>query len=90
MSAPAALAMAWGAREVLGAGIGVGVTGVAGPASEDAVPVGTVFCGLVGPHSATESVRLSLGGGRDQIRQAATMSVLDLLRRRLTHPPDRR
>jgi nicotinamide-nucleotide amidase len=88
VSPSAAMAMARGAREVLGADIGVGVTGVAGPASDEGVPVGTVFCGLVTPEGAAPSVRLSLQGDRDQIRQAATMSVLDLLRLRLMHPPE--
>ncbi len=46
VSEDAAKAMAEGARKVLGADIGLAVTGVAGPAEQDGQPVGTVFFGL--------------------------------------------
>lgn len=86
VSAEAALAMAEGARRVLGADVGVGVTGVAGPTSDEAVAVGTVFGAIAGPGEARETRRWELRGERDQIRQAAVMSVLDLMRRRLAQP----
>ena len=43
VSAEAASAMATGARRVLRADVGLGVTGVAGPATQEGKPVGTVF-----------------------------------------------
>ena len=46
VSAEAAVAMAQGARQVLGADVGLAVTGVAGPAEQDGQPVGTVFIGI--------------------------------------------
>lgn len=88
VSESAALEMAAGAARVLGAGVGLALTGVAGPAEQDGQPVGTVWVGLsgeaVGGDSAT-LLRLGRygGGGREQIRQIATISALDLLRRRL-------
>ena len=38
--------MASAARSVLGADVGIGVTGVAGPDEQEGQPVGTVFVGL--------------------------------------------
>ena len=83
VSPEAAGAMAEGAAKVLGADIGMGVTGVAGPAEQDGQPPGSVFFGL---HldGATETVHVRLPGDRDRVRQFATVSLLDLLRRRLT------
>ncbi len=79
----AAAAMAAGAARVLGADVGLGVTGVAGPDAQEGVPVGTVFCGLAigGETSVTP---LHLPGDRERVRQYATVSLLDLLRRRLS------
>lgn len=82
VSETAAAAMAEGAARVLGADVGLSVTGVAGPAEQDGMPVGTVFFGL---HidDATDVSHQRLPGDRERIRQLATISMLDLLRRRL-------
>ena len=82
VSATAATAMADGAARVLGASVGLGITGVAGPTEQDGMPVGTVFCGVSigGSSTATE---LHLPGDRERVRWYATASVLDLLRRAL-------
>lgn len=82
VSEEAANSMASSAARVLGADIGLAVTGVAGPGEQDGQPVGTVWMGLAldGTVSAT---RVRLPGGREQVRQFATISLLDLLRRRL-------
>ena len=87
VSAEAAEAMAAGARRLLGSDVGLSVTGVAGPAEQDGVPVGTVFIGLaVGDHPST-SVRLRLPGERRTIRELTVISALDVLRRRLLDEP---
>jgi competence/damage-inducible protein CinA-like protein len=83
VSEDAARAMAAGARNVLGADIGLSVTGVAGPAEQDGQPVGSVFFGLAMNGDAAEAVSLRLPGDRDRVRQFAAISLLDLLRRRL-------
>jgi nicotinamide-nucleotide amidase len=55
---------------------------VAGPAEQDGQPVGTVWMGLaLDGHLEAATVRLP--GDRDRVRQFATISLLDLLRRRL-------
>ena len=78
--------MASGARKQLQSDVGLAVTGVAGPAEQDGQPVGTVFLGL-DLEGDTEAVHLQLPGDRDRIRQFATISLLDLLRRRLLARP---
>jgi len=82
VSEKAALEMAHGARRVLGADIGLALTGVAGPAEQDGMPAGTLCIGLVWPDGElTRSVRLP--GHREQMRQFSVISSLDLLRRTL-------
>jgi nicotinamide-nucleotide amidase len=83
VSEGAARAMAAGAKRLLGADIGLAVTGVAGPTEQDGQPVGTVFCGVELADGTTDAVRLSLPGDRELIRQLATISLLDFLRRRM-------
>jgi nicotinamide-nucleotide amidase len=82
VSESAATAMAVGAARVLGADVGLAVTGVAGPAEQDGQPVGTVWLGLAMAGKASATL-LHLPGQREQVRQLATISLLDLLRRRL-------
>ena len=82
VSAEAAIAMAAGARTCLGASVGLSVTGVAGPDTQDGQPVGTVFVGLaLGDVVIAE--RFSMPGDRERIRQFATINALDLLRKSL-------
>jgi nicotinamide-nucleotide amidase len=82
VSAAAAEAMALGARKVLGADVGLAVTGVAGPAEQDGQEPGTVFVGLAF-EDTTETRELHLPGDRDRVRDFSTISALDLLRHRL-------
>lgn len=82
VSPEAAVAMARGARRVLGADVGLALTGVAGPAEQEGQPVGTLHIGLaIG--EGVEAVALRLPGQREQMRQFSVISSLDLLRRRL-------
>ena len=83
VSAPAAEAMAAGAVRRLGSDIGLSVTGVAGPATQDGQPAGTVFVGLSLPGRGTESFELRLPGDRPRVRSYAAISALDALRRAL-------
>lgn len=65
-----ARALADGARRRCGADWGVGLTGVAGPAEQDGVPVGTVYLGFSGPSGSSVSA-LQLDGDRRTIRRSA-------------------
>ena len=65
-----------GARRVLGADVGLAVTGVAGPTEQDGQPVGTVYFGVAMPGRETEAVHTRLPGSRLLVRQFATISLL--------------
>jgi nicotinamide-nucleotide amidase len=82
VSDEAAIAMAEGACRALGTDVAVAVTGVAGPDRQEGVPVGTVFFGVC-IEGDSQSMMIRLPGDRERIRLFATISVLDLLRRRL-------
>ncbi|MBW3557615.1 MAG: nicotinamide-nucleotide amidohydrolase family protein, partial [Actinobacteria bacterium] len=89
VSEEAAAAMALGARKVLGADVGIAVTGVAGPAEQDGQPPGTVFCGVALPGDDQGTSRLlKLPGDRERVRQFAAISLLDLLRKQLLADDD--
>ncbi len=82
VSRAVAVAMAQGAARVLGADIGIGTTGVAGPESHDGQPVGSVWIAAAGA-GGVRSAHLSLTGDRAQIRcqtvEACWGLVSDLL-----------
>jgi nicotinamide mononucleotide (NMN) deamidase PncC len=75
--------MAEGAQRVLGADVGIAVTGVAGPDEQDGQPVGTVWYGIAVPGHATEAVTARLPFDRERIRQFSTITLLNTLRMRL-------
>ena len=84
VSQSVALAMAEGARRLVAANVGVGVTGVAGPGGgSETKPVGTVCVGGVGPGDKRQARTAQLPGDRGTVRRAATRFALDLLRRTL-------
>jgi nicotinamide-nucleotide amidase len=84
VSEEVARALADGARTRLGADVGIGLTGIAGPGggSEDK-PVGLVWLSVAGPDGAgiTRSVRLP--GGRADVRERAALVAMHLIRRLL-------
>jgi nicotinamide-nucleotide amidase len=82
VSEAAAIAMAHGARKVLGADVGIAVTGVAGPTEQDGQPVGTVFLALALDGRA-DALHAQLPGDRERVRQFACISLLNFLRTRL-------
>lgn len=81
VSAPVAEAMARGARERLGADIGVAVTGVAGPeGGTPEKPVGLVYLGL-SDGRGERSQRFLFMGGRADVRARSILTALDWVRR---------
>jgi len=88
VSEEAAIEMALGAQRVLGADVGIAVTGVAGPAEQDDRAVGTVFFAVALPGHEPFAVSTRLPGDRERIRQFATISLLNLVRQRLDALPD--
>jgi nicotinamide-nucleotide amidase len=87
VSERAASEMAEAARRVLGADVGLAITGVAGPASQDGRAPGTVYVGVAMPDAPTIALELRLPGARNQVRGYAVISALDLLRRALLGSP---
>jgi nicotinamide-nucleotide amidase len=85
VSATAAEQMAVGARRVLGADVGLALTGVAGPSEQDGQPVGTLHIAIA-TDAGTHVASLRLPGQREQMRQFAVINALDLLRRHLLAP----
>jgi nicotinamide-nucleotide amidase len=75
--------MARGAQTVLGADVGIAVTGVAGPDEQDGQPVGTVWFGIALPGRAPEAFSARLPGDRERIRQFSAITLLNTLRQRL-------
>jgi nicotinamide-nucleotide amidase len=84
VSHQAAAAMAAGVRRLMKADVGLGVTGVAGPDTQEGQPPGTVFLGVAAGDAEPITVHVRLPGDRDRVRQFACISLLDLLRRTLT------
>lgn len=80
VSESAAIEMARGVRERLGASVGLSLTGVAGPDEQDGMPVGTLFVGIT-LADGTERVQMfRLPATRDQMRQMSVISALNFLR----------
>lgn len=87
VSEECAIEMADGARRVLGADVGIAVTGVAGPAEQEGKPVGSVYFGVALPGSPTKAVEARVAASREMVRQLAAISLLNLLRLRLAALP---
>ena len=81
VSEPVVRAMATGARASLGADIGIGITGIAGPGGGTAEkPVGTVYIGVdVG--GEVSAWKRHFFGDRDEIRRRTAQTALDFVRR---------
>ena len=84
VSIEVAEALAQGARERVGADVGVGITGIAGPdgGTEDK-PVGLVCFSVAAPDGARLTRRTILPGGRADVRDRSTTVALHLVRRLL-------
>jgi nicotinamide-nucleotide amidase len=79
--------MAAGARSLMRADVGLGVTGIAGPDGGTAEkPVGTVWI-AVDIDGDVRSAGLRLWGDREEIRRRSAQAVLDLARRTLLTRP---
>jgi nicotinamide-nucleotide amidase len=83
VSEEVAASMAEGVCRVLGSKCSLSTTGIAGPdGGSEEKPVGLVYVGSV-VNGITRVERFHLGGQREQVRERAAFTALDLLRRRL-------
>jgi len=78
VSREVAVEMAQGAFRVMGADLGVGTTGVAGPDPHDGSEVGSVWIAVAGIANSRSS-HCQLSGDRHEIRQGAVAEALRLL-----------
>jgi len=69
-----AVEMARAVREKFGATWAIATTGVAGPGPSDGVPSGTVWVAIDGP--VTQTLALSLEGGRESVRNATVATAI--------------
>lgn len=77
-------ALAENARIRMGAEVGVGVTGIAGPGGgSQEKPVGLVWLSVAGPGGTQLTRSVNLPGGRADVRDRATTVALHLIRRLL-------
>jgi competence/damage-inducible protein CinA-like protein len=82
ISVETARAMARAAREATGAGIGIGITGVAGPDPQEDKPVGTMHIAL-DDGDGGDATSYVFNQGRDAVKRRAVTSALSLIRRSL-------
>lgn len=84
VSEPVAAAMASGVRQRVGADIGIGLTGIAGPGGATAEkPVGMVCLAMDGPGAAAHAATFRFPGDRLQVKRQSVRAALDLVRRTL-------
>jgi len=84
VSVEVAEALADGARERVGADVGVGITGIAGPGGgTPEKPVGLVCFSVAGPDGSRITRSTNLPGGRADIRDRSTTVAMHLVRRLL-------
>jgi nicotinamide-nucleotide amidase len=87
VSSAVANALAAGIRRRTGATLGVGITGIAGPAGGwPEKPVGLVHISLADAVNSSERAA-QLSGDRERIRWQASQMALDMVRRYLLHLP---
>jgi PncC family amidohydrolase len=89
VSREVAEALADGARSALGADVGIGITGIAGPGGgSEEKPVGTVWLSVAGPDGARLTRHVQLPGSRADVRDRSTTVAMHLLRRLLLGETD--
>ena len=70
--------MAFGVRKIMGADIGVSVTGLAGPLGDEGKPVGLVYVG-VSSDNYSSVLENHFDGDRDSVRKQAADTALELV-----------
>jgi competence/damage-inducible protein CinA-like protein len=89
VSVEVAEALADGARSRVGADVGVGITGIAGPGGATPTkPVGLVCFSVAGPEGRRMTRSSRLPGGRADVRERSTTVAMHLIRRLLRGETD--
>ena len=82
ISAEVASAMANAVRARLGADIGIGITGVAGPDPQDGAPVGQVYIAVESDKVPSQALSFLFAQSREAIKRRAVTQAIMLLRGR--------
>jgi competence/damage-inducible protein CinA-like protein len=80
ISEETARAMAQAVRARLGAHFGLGITGVAGPDTQEDKPVGTVYIAVDGPGGGVTGMGPGWRASREDTKRLSAMAALNLLR----------
>jgi nicotinamide-nucleotide amidase len=89
VSLQVAQALAEGAQARIGADVGVGLTGIAGPGGgSEEKPVGLVWTCVMGPDGASLTRSVRLPGARQDVRERAVTVAMHLIRRLLVGERD--
>jgi len=84
VSAPVVEAMAKGVRHISNSDIGIGISGIAGPAGGTLEkPVGTVYIGLDTETKGALSHKFQFQGTREEIKLVTVLKALDMIRQSL-------
>ncbi|MCK5709658.1 MAG: nicotinamide-nucleotide amidohydrolase family protein, partial [Deltaproteobacteria bacterium] len=76
--------MAKGVRQLADSDIGIGISGIAGPAGgTPEKPVGTVYIGLDSETKGTLSRKFQFHGTREEIKLVTVLKALDMIRQSL-------
>lgn len=81
VSEQTARAMAHAVRKQLGTDFGLGITGVAGPDTQEGQPVGTVYIAIEGPIGVVTGKGSGRRANRDDNKRYSVLAALNLLRR---------
>ncbi len=81
VSEQTARAMARAVRKQLGADFGLGITGVAGPDTQEGKPVGTVYIAVEGPIGLVTGKGPGWRASREDNKRYSVLAALNLLRR---------
>lgn len=78
VSEPVACQMAQGIKALMRSDFGAGITGIAGPRSDDTKkPVGLVYIAVASPDGSVSCREHHFNGTRDEIRQATALAALE-------------
>lgn len=80
ISEETARAMAHAIRERFGADYGLGITGIAGPDTQEGKPVGTVHIAIEGPGGVVTGMGSGYRASRDDNKRLSVLAALNLLR----------
>ena len=84
VTAEVAAALAHGAARTLGADVGIGTTGAAGPDPHDGAPPGSAWIAVQVPGQPTVTEHIQASGARQEVREQVAQAAIALAARLLS------